>query len=78
MALVSRWQDERRVTLMQHSHSLCAPSGSFMLASDACYGLEATIRSRQPDVEGVVRLRDNLKERVCHYDQYGTVWSVGV
>jgi hypothetical protein len=63
MALVSGWKDERRITFLQHSHSLCAPCGSFMLAAEAGYDFEATIRSRQPDVERVVGLRDNLKER---------------
>ena len=78
MALVSGWKDEPRVMLLQHSHGLSAPCGSFMLADEACYGFEVTFRSRQTDAEGVVGLRDNLKEWGCHAEQYGTVWPVGV
>jgi hypothetical protein len=49
-----------------------------MLTAKAGYGLEATIRSRQPDVERVVGLRDNLKAWGRHGRHYGTVWPVRV
>jgi hypothetical protein len=77
MALVSGWKDEQRITLLQQSHSLCAPCGSLMLTAEAGYGLEATIRSRQIDVEGVVGLLDNLKAWRGHNEHNSTNRTVG-
>jgi hypothetical protein len=45
-----------------------------MLTAEPGYGLESTMHGRQNDVEGVVGLRDDLKERGCHDDHYGTIW----
>jgi len=42
-----------------------------MLAAEAGYRLQATMRLGQIDVEGVVTLLDDLKERGCHATQYG-------
>ena len=47
-----------------------------MLAAEARNGLEVTIRRRQIDVEGVVRLPGDLKPWGCHANQYGMVRPV--
>jgi len=42
-----------------------------MFAAEAGYRLEATVRRRELDVEGVVRLLDDLEAWGCHAVKYG-------
>lgn len=71
MTFVPGWQAEAWVSILQHALGLHDPGGSLMLAPEARNGLEATICSRQIDVEGVVRLPGDLKPWGCHANQYG-------
>jgi hypothetical protein len=76
MAFVFGWKAGQRITLLQYRHGLCAPGGSLMLAAEPGYGLEATIHGRQIDIEGVIGLRDNLKERGRHGWHCCTLWPL--
>jgi hypothetical protein len=42
-----------------------------VLAAEAGNRFEATIRRRQIDIEGVVRLFNDLEDRGCHGTEYG-------
>jgi len=59
------------VSPLQHSLGLHDPGGSLMFAAEAGYRLEATMRRRELDVEGVVRLLDDLEAWGCHAVKYG-------